>query len=241
MVIERPSLRDQVHDELLRKLLGGELTIGGNIDEPALAAELGVSRTPVREALARLVEQGLVEHRQSRGFFVTPVTVTDAREVYPMLATLEALALRTAEPAAIAAALPRLAASADLSTADTRDPRQAHAADDHFHDQLVALARNARLTETVTALKRLVHRFEHAYMSDSKALHVSSQQHNAIVDALRDGDLESATHALEDNWRHGMDRLLGRLDASNPGHPPRPVPGHSPGSVPLDGPEPRSS
>lgn len=219
MVIERPSVRDQVHHELLRKLLGGELAIGQNIDEPALAAELGVSRTPVREALSRLVQQGLVEHRQSRGFFVTPVTVQDAREIYPMLAALEGLALRTADPAVIAAALPRLAESADLTAAAAAGPRQAHAADDRFHDQIVALAGNARLTETVTTLKRLVHRFEHAYMTDSAALHTSTRQHHAIVDALSEGDLESAVRALDDNWRHGMDRLLGRLTAKDPLHP----------------------
>lgn len=215
MVIERPSVRNQVHHALLRKLLDGELAIGENIDEPALATELGVSRTPIREALARLVEQGLVEHRQSRGFFVTPVTVQDAREVYPMLAALEALALRIADPPAITAALPELAAAADLTVAGAAGPRQAHVVDDHFHGQLVAMAGNTRLTETVTTLKRLVHRFEHTYMTDTAALATSSQQHHAIVDALRDGDLESATRALEDNWRHGMDRFLGRLSAGD--------------------------
>jgi DNA-binding GntR family transcriptional regulator len=215
MVIERASVRDQVHQALLRKLLDGELAIGQNIDEPALAAELGVSRTPIREALARMVEQGLVDHRQNRGYFVTPVTVLDAREIYPMLAALEALALRTADPTDITAALPDLASSADLTAAGARGPREAHAADDRFHDQLVALAGNTRLTHTITSLKRFVHRFEHAFMTDTEALATSSRQHQAIVDALRTGDIDAAARALDDNWRHGMNRFLGHLTASS--------------------------
>ncbi len=210
-MIARSSIRDQVHDELLRKLFEGELAVGANIDERALAEELEVSRTPIREALLRLRERGLVENRPRRGFFVTAVTVDDAGEVYPMIWTLETLALRSVNPAALERGLARLDWIASEMEAARDDARAAQAADARWHAELIAMADNQRLAATLVDLKRLVNRYEYAYMSDPDAVAISVGQHREITEALRVGDFDRAAEVLEQNWRHGMDRFLGHL------------------------------
>lgn len=210
-MITRHSIRDQVHDELLRMLNDGELAVGANVNERALADHLGVSRTPIREALLRLGEGGLVEHRQGRGFFVTAVTVRDAHEVYPMISALECLALRSTDPTKLRAGSRSLDEIAAQMLAARADAHAAQAADERWHSTLVAMADNKRLAGTLGELKRLVNRYEYAYLSEPEAVAVSVAQHRAISAALLAGDIDAAAEALEQNWRHGMDRLFGQL------------------------------
>ncbi len=214
-MITRSSIREQVHDELLRMLFEGRLTVGANIDERALAEELGVSRTPIREALLRMGEHGLVENRPRRGFFVTAVTVRDAREVYPMIAGLEILALRSTNPTALEAGSSKLDEIAAEMEAAPPDARATQIADDRWHSTLVAMAKNQRLTDTLRDLKRLITRYEYAYMSEPEAVATSVAHHRAISAALRVGDIDKAAETLEENWRHGMDRFLGHLESQS--------------------------
>ena len=223
-MITRTSIRDQVHDELLRMLFDGELAVGLSINERALAEHLDVSRTPIREALLRLSEGGLVEHRPRRGFFVSAVTVRDAREVYPMIAALETLALRSVNPVALKAGSQRLDQISAEMEAARGDARAAHAADEHWHSTLVVMSDNLRLSDTLRDLKRLVNRYEYAYMSEPEAVAVSVAQHRAISAALRAGNVDEAAKTLEQNWRHGMDRLLGHLRRHHSPATPRDAP-----------------
>ena len=94
--VERVCLRDAAYDRIRGWILDGTLAPGEQLRDEVLADALGMSRTPIREALARLAEEGLVSINATRRTFVSPVTLAQAREVYPIVVSLEALALQLA-------------------------------------------------------------------------------------------------------------------------------------------------
>ncbi|HEX8907537.1 MAG TPA: GntR family transcriptional regulator, partial [Longimicrobiaceae bacterium] len=98
MTITRVPLREQVHRAVVGRILREELAPGARISDSVMAQELGVSRTPVREALLRLEREGFLEVDVGRGFFVKPLSAREMREVYPIVWALEVLALRSLPP-----------------------------------------------------------------------------------------------------------------------------------------------
>ena len=88
MTITREPLREQVHRAIVGRILREDLAPGARISDSVLAQELGVSRTPVREALLRLEREGFLDVDVGRGFFVKPLSAGEVREVYPILWTL---------------------------------------------------------------------------------------------------------------------------------------------------------
>src|SRR5262249_55563968 len=96
--IRKQPLRDDVHASLRDRIVEGRFPPGSRLPDVQLAAELGVSRTPVREALLRLVREGLVDSDPNRGFFVAPLCRRDVLETYPLVWTLECLALQCCGP-----------------------------------------------------------------------------------------------------------------------------------------------
>jgi DNA-binding GntR family transcriptional regulator len=202
-------LADEVRDALRERIVSGELAPLARIRETQIASELGVSRTPLREALFQLACEGLIRCEPARGFRVEPIDPREVRETYPMIWTLEALAVRSAGPMlqTAIADLERL----NRALASARDPEAALALDAQWHDALVASCNNQRLRTTLRGLRLAVRRYENVYMSDAVLLGQSVQQHNAIAGALRVGNLTLAIEALEANWHDGMLVLLSKL------------------------------
>src|SRR6516164_2816173 len=93
LAINKKPLREDVHALLRERIVSGGLMPGNRLQDVQLAAELGVSRTPVREALLRLEGEGLVESDPNRGFFVAPLSRKEVLEIYPIVWSLECLAL----------------------------------------------------------------------------------------------------------------------------------------------------
>ncbi|ADB51755.1 GntR family transcriptional regulator [Conexibacter woesei] len=210
--IARTPLREEVRRRLLAQLFDGTLPVGERINERRVAETLGVSRTPVREALMALEQEGFVASRPARGFAPTPLSARDVREVYPMVAALEALAVRSTEPAVLAARLDALAALADELAAAGDDARRVQRLDDRWHERLVSGCDNDRLLRTLDGLKRVVRRYELAWLGERERVELSTAQHHAIVAALRTGDLDDATALIELNWRGTMAGLLAWLE-----------------------------
>jgi DNA-binding GntR family transcriptional regulator len=94
--VKETTLNRQVYRELLRQLLDGEIALGTQLDERTLAAQLGVSRTPVREAIIQLVREGLVDYFPYRGHFVKMWTPKEVNDLFEVRKVLEALAVRLA-------------------------------------------------------------------------------------------------------------------------------------------------
>jgi DNA-binding GntR family transcriptional regulator len=208
VAIDRRPLRDFILADVLERLNAGQLPAGGRVDELALAAELEVSRTPVREALSQLAYEGILEMRVGRGFRVAPLVPKDIEESYSVIVALEQFALSSVpslELPQLAATLEEAAVAMEL-VADL--PIEAQKADDAWHELLIGAAGNRRLIQVVARLKQAVRRAEYQTMSSRESVLRSVTQHRAIADALRQGDVARAADTLDHNWRDGLSAVL---------------------------------
>ncbi len=208
--VERQFASDRLYAVLRDWIIDGTLRPNERVRDVDIAARFGVSRTPVREALQRLEGDGLVETAPNRWTKISAVNVDDAVSIYPVLGALEALAIRLAdadiEPADLS----------ELIDANERLARALHSngavraseEDVSFHRVLIWRGRNAELTRILDDLKVRLRRIEIAYFNLSLVAERSVEEHKAIIDALERGDVEAAAHAVEQNWRGGLQRLL---------------------------------
>ena len=213
--IARRALRHDVRREILAMIFDGRLPAGERINERDVGAQLEVSRTPIREALLGLETEGFVASRPARGFAPVPLNARDVNEVYPMVAALESLAVRSAPPERLRAHLPELERLAEQMAA-APDARRAQALDDRWHARLVNDCGNERLLLTLSSLKRVVRRYELAWMADNAHVETSTEQHHAIVDALGRDDVDRAAELIDLNWRYTMAEMLGWLTLRPP-------------------------
>ncbi|HYM82191.1 MAG TPA: GntR family transcriptional regulator [Candidatus Limnocylindria bacterium] len=201
----RTPLRSEVRRRLMDRMLRGDPAPGAGINEGRLAAELGVSRTPLREALLGLEWEGFVRTEPGRGFSVQPLTSREAEEIYPMLWTLEGLALRAGGwPRGQLAELERINARLGLAGGDAGAALEC---DVRWHRALLERCRNRSLLEAIAALKNRAYRYETHYMRDSGRVITSFTQHQAIASAIRSGDEPEALRLLEANWRVSLEFL----------------------------------
>lgn len=197
---ERPqTVGEGVHAYLRRELLEGRLPSGTWLREQELAARLEVSRTPVREALRLLAQDGLVVVEPNRGVRVPPVTVDEAVATYEVRAQLESMAAGLAARRADAAGVAALRRDLDAIDALPDDDLARHvAADDGFHGRVAALAGNAVLAELIEHLADRVRRVK-VVTRDVNVTAQARVQHRAIVDAIAGGRPEAAAAAMRDH------------------------------------------
>jgi len=210
-VIRRAPLRSDVRSAILEGLLKGDPAPGAGIHEARLASELGVSRTPLREALLSLEHEGFLRAEPGRGFFVPTLTAADAREIYPVLWTLEGLALTLTVPPRPERLTQLGRINADLESAQESADR-ALELDRAWHERLLEGCPNGRLLAMIRGLKDQAYRYEYAYMRDSGRVITSVRQHEQIERALRAGEWAPAAKLLESNWRISLDFLIPWLD-----------------------------
>lgn len=177
------------------KILDNAWPSGHHALEGVVALELGMSRTPVREALVRLANEGLVEVVPRHGMRVLPVSPADMREIYEILTSLESMAaelVARARPGAAALA-PLEKASRDMARALRLDDLDAWAqADERFHRLLVGMCGNVRLAGIVFNYWDRAHRARMVTLRMRPKPVNSTREHLAIVAAIRSGD---AVHA----------------------------------------------
>lgn len=166
-----------------------------------LAGQLHLSRMPVREALARLRDEGLVEMRPRSGTRVSPVRLDEASQALVVITAMHELAVRIAFPRLHEAHLRRLANAADSFAAAVRAGNYdaAIAADDDFHGVFVEVANNRAVAETLVRYIPPLRRAE-ALRFGSLPGQKSIAAHKKILTAARDGDIETALSATRANW-----------------------------------------
>lgn len=211
-MIIRSTLRSQARDIVLEKILEGELAPGEDINVSEVAAELGVSRTPLREALLSLAEQGLVGiGTGNKSFYVWPLTLSEARNLGEISQALESLAIRTTVEVPAEQIEDLRLINQKLAEAYGK-PRQMIKWDDRWHESLVSGTKNQELRELIRAMRTRFYRYRW-YGYDYVMLHRSDEkmrsleQHAAIADALASGDMEKAAALAEEHWRIGLDLL----------------------------------
>lgn len=194
-IAARRSLADAAYETLRRRVLDNIYPPGHRALEAELADDLGISRTPLREALVRLEREGLVEVIPRHGVRVLPISPTDMREVYEILTALESLAAELVarrQPSA-AEIEPLVAASQAMSDALGADDLDAWArADERFHRHLVELAGNRLLELEVQRFGDRVHRARMVTLRLRPKPITSTQEHMQLVERIRAGDAVGA-------------------------------------------------
>jgi DNA-binding GntR family transcriptional regulator len=198
-MITRERLSADVHQELLHRIIRGEIAPGQRLKDAELAEELGVSRTPIREALLRLEREGFLSSQKHLGFSVKRLLESEIREVYPIVCLLECSALE-------AAPLPgadRLCKLHDLGVAmrlEGSDPLRRMELDSAWHEALIADSGNKHRIRILADLKRILLRYEYAFMQDEELVTASVCEHNAIAGALEGGERREALRLLGAHW-----------------------------------------
>lgn len=197
-VVARP-IRTQIRQEVADRILDGRLPPRAPVRHAELAEELGVSVTPLREAMIELAGEGLLESRPNRGFVVAAFCQQEIRDLYELISMLETAALRDAPPAASSYA--RLhALNRELADA-AGDPWRAVKLDIAWHRELLVDDQNAIRKEVLDGLKLRAVRYAYAYLREVERIPRSVEQHETIIVRLRHADEAGAVRALEENWR----------------------------------------
>jgi DNA-binding GntR family transcriptional regulator len=207
--LSRTLAREDAYDKLRAWIIDGTLKPEEGLNDREIGAALGVSRTPVREALRRLEDEGLVVTALNRWTRVAPLDLTRTVESYPIIEALEILALEQAFPSLTLEDLKGLEEInlAMRSAADDRLASAAVIADEKFHELWIRHSRNGELLLVLRQLKSRLRRVELAYFDATPRVRDSFREHLAIIKALRERSLPRACQALRRNWAGSLERI----------------------------------
>ncbi len=211
--VSRPvSLRDHAYTALRDAIVSGRLEPGARLRDSELEEWLGVSRTPIREAIARLELAGLVRTRRAKATEVAPLDEREALAAQRIAASLHELAIREAVPQLTASGINAMRAANDRFALALRDADvdSAVAADDDFHGVAVTASANPLLGTLLEQVTPLLRRLERARFS-SLAGRDSVSAHERIIKLAADGDVDGAAAATRENWLT-LERLLTHPD-----------------------------
>jgi DNA-binding GntR family transcriptional regulator len=206
---------DHAHALVRRRILDNVYPPGHQALERALAEELGISRTPVREALIRLAHEGLVEVVPRHGMRVLPVSAADMAEIYVVLAALESAAaeLLARRRPTEAELKPLVEATQEMERAlEAGDPERWAAADERFHQGLIDLAGNRTLRDAVLRLADRAHRARLFTLRLRPKPVDSTREHMALLERIRQGDAPGAVRVNRAHRERASRELLAIFD-----------------------------
>lgn len=207
MAIERKTLRSQVREELLARMRSGAAHPGEGINEVQLAAELGVSRTPLREALIGLESEGQITSENGKGFRFVELSAKEFEELAPVLATLEGLAVELTPVETMQQIGIRLGQLADEFNQNVAERSLISRRDDEWHELMISACPNSRLVDLIGNVRELFHRYESLLIPDEVMVERVAAEHGDIARALREADIPGAQAALRANWVNGTKRI----------------------------------
>lgn len=214
-------MSDRVREAIEEQIATGQLLPGSRLDEAELAKLYHVSRTPIREALNLLLGEGLIEMRPRRGVVVSRVTPQRLIEMFEVMAELEVmcalLASRRMSEEELAAI--ERAHAACQGAVDARDAHAYFYANERFHYAIYTASHNSFLFEQASALQRKLRPYRRLQLRVRNRIQRSFAEHQAIVDALREGDVEQLVTSVRNHVLVQGERFadlvssLSRLDA----------------------------
>jgi DNA-binding GntR family transcriptional regulator len=204
LISVQERLRDQVAHALRAALISGELRPGVVYSAPALAADFGVSATPVREAMLDLAREGLVEAVRNKGFRVTELTERDLDDYTEIRALIEVPTVGRVTRTATKEQLERLRPQAEAIVAAARkhDLIGYLEADRQFHLDLLGLAGNARLVDVVGDLRKRSRLYGLNRLDERGELVSSAEEHLELLDLMLSGDAEAAEACMTRHLSH---------------------------------------
>lgn len=207
--IRRTFARQEAYLKLRNWILDGTLAPGAKLSDKELATSLGVSRTPIREALLRLEDEGLVKTKPNSSTLVSSIDFHNAFHLYSIVWTLELLALNQAFGAISEEHIQRMVDANErfLKSMKARDRKSALEADYDFHSVFVHLSQNSEIEKIISDLKTKLKRLDLFYFDKLKNAILSYDEHKQIIEALRQKDLALSLKALENNWKNSFKRF----------------------------------
>ena len=198
---DRQNISEELANTIRQMIVDGAIPAGSRINEVHLARDLGVSRTPLREAIARLVREDTLITVPRVGAFVRPLTVHEFEQIYPIRALLDPEALRLAGVPSTQHIdrLERLNVRIDAAA----DPDAIIALDDEWHLLLIDDCPNKVLLGLIRDFIRRTRRYELALMRERRQVDIATDTHARIIAALRRADLDGAAEILKHNLQTG--------------------------------------
>jgi DNA-binding GntR family transcriptional regulator len=215
--VTQPALSQNVLDILREMITRGGLAQGDHLKEVELAAALGVSRGPVREAFAHLANEGYIELRRHRGAYVRTLTRADIEEVYSLRLALERLAMTRASTRMTAARLASMDRVLEQMLEVKADyaPEEVVELDLAFHDLVYAAADHERLVRSWQFIRGQVAFFLHARnVTDHDFLEVGYAEHKALREVLAAGSPSAAAQAMTEHMNGAFRRLVAAQEPS---------------------------
>lgn len=214
---EYMPLRDLVFTTLRQAILKGELLPGERLMEIQLAEKMGVSRTPIREAIRKLEREGLVIMVPRRGAEVAGISEKMLRDVLEVRMTLEKLALRLAFKRQGTDLIEKLEA-AEQAFQDAIEGEKLidmAEADEQFHFLIYEAADNDKLRELLNSLKENMYRYRLEYLKDENYRRSLMEEHNAIIEAFKTNDLEKGLEVTDTHIANQERAVIGRVRQEN--------------------------
>lgn len=198
-------LRDKVKDHLLGQIENGELKVGRTINLAALSRTIGISVTPIREALSQLEQARVINAVPNRGFVVTNLSRTEAGNLYETIAQLEVMALEssTFETNDVAALRAQEKVLQDEKSLNSRFD---------FHNLLVKNCPNTVLLQTLENLKVRLRFYEQRLAADSSFFDSANRQNESIIQAIEQDNIPTAALILKMNWMTVLDHVQRKID-----------------------------
>ena len=199
------ALDVQVAEKLRGRILAHTLAPGSWIDEQALAAEFGISRTPLREALKVLATEGLITMKLRRGAYVTEVSERDLAEVYQLLALLESDAAGVVALTASDVQINELEALHAALEASVADRDRFFAANERFHMRLLEVADNRWRNQLVADLRKVMKLNRHHSLFKQGRLEASLKEHRQIMAALKARNAARVQQLMQQHFANGKE------------------------------------
>ena len=199
------ALYEEVAELLRQRIFARELEPGSWIDELRIAEALGISRTPLREALKVLAAEGLVTMKVRRGAYVTEINAKDQRDVYHLLSLLESDAASVVAASASAEQLQDLQSLHQALVAAVADTDQFFAVNERFHMRLLEIADNRWRDQLVADLRKVMKLNRHHSLLKSGRVAESLSEHQALMNALLERDPALSAQRMREHFANGLE------------------------------------
>ena len=211
---ERKSLGEHVFDSLKQAIIRGNMTPGEWLVESHIADSLGISRTPVREAIHKLEREGLIERQPRGGFTVLGLTRDDIEETFGIRAVLEGYAARLAAIKHHENELAPLDKKIEEfeKCLQKKELSSLTRINTEFHELLYALSKSPKLVHMINGLTDQIYRFRQIILKETKMARISNEDHKKMLEFIRKRDADGVETLVREHIIRGQEMVLEAFD-----------------------------
>jgi DNA-binding GntR family transcriptional regulator len=211
---ERKSLGEHVFENLKHSIVRGKIASGEWLVESHIAKTLGISRTPVREAIHKLEREGLIERQPRGGFTVLGLKRNDIEETFGIRSVLEGYAARLAAVKHKTQELEELENKIEefQNALDRNKMNLLTAINTDFHDLLYSLSKSPKLINMINGLRDQIYRYRQMILKEKQFASTSNQDHKKMLKYIRKRDAEGAEHVVREHILRGQEMVLKEYD-----------------------------